>query len=157
MEKLSTHFSVWEFERSQTAKRLGISNKMDQEHKDNAKALCENVLEPLRKHLNMPIKISSGFRSVELNKAIGSKSARSQHCKGEAVDIDMDGYYQTSNAEVFRWLLNNTDFDQIIWEFGDNKNADWIHVSYSKSKEKQRNEILRAVRTDKGVEYLKYI
>jgi len=157
MEKLSTHFSVWEFERSQTAKRLGIANKMEPEHIENAKALCENVLEPLRKHLNMPIKISSGFRSVELNKAIGSKTARSQHCKGEAVDIDMDGYYQTTNAEVFRWLLNNTDFDQIIWEFGDDKNADWIHVSYSKSKEKQRNEVLRAVRTDKGVEYHKYI
>ena len=156
MEKLSEHFSVWEFERSQTAKRLGLNNSMTEEHKENAKALCINILEPLRKHLNMPIKISSGYRGKELNKAINGAST-SQHCKGEAVDIDMDGYYGTTNYQIFHWLLNNVDFDQMIYEFGTDTNPDWVHISYSKSKTKQRNEVLRAVRTKNGTEYHKYI
>lgn len=156
MERLSEHFTRFEFEKSQSAKRLGIPNKMNAEQLDNAKALCENILEPLRKHINCPVIISSGFRSKELNSAIKG-SQKSQHSKGEAVDIDMEGFYGITNYDIFKFLLHNTDFDQLIWEFGDNNNPDWIHISYSKSKTKQRNEVLRAVRTANGTEYHKYI
>jgi len=156
MEKLSTHFSIWEFERSQTAKRLGISNKMNETEILNAEGVAHNVLEPIRKHFGCSIYISSGFRGKALNKAINGSST-SQHCKGEAVDIDMDGYYGVTNAEIFRYVLNNIDFDQLIWEFGDDKNPDWVHISYSINKQKQRNEVLRAVRTKDGVQYHKYI
>lgn len=140
--KLSPHLTLAEMIRSESAKRLRISNQPLPEHLDNMKLLAKNVFEPIRKHFGMPIYISSGYRSDKLNKAIkGSKT--SQHCKGQAMDIDMDGSGLISNANVFYFIKDNLDFDQLIWEFGDNYNPDWVHVSYV-SPDKNRKKILVA-------------
>lgn len=140
--KISTHLTLAEMIRSESAKRLKISNQPLPEHLDNMKVLAKNVFEPIRKHFNSPIYISSGYRSDKLNKAIkGSKS--SQHCKGQAMDIDMDGSGLISNSNVFYFIKDNLDFDQLIWEFGDNYNPDWVHVSYV-SPDKNRKQILVA-------------
>lgn len=140
--KLSPHLTLAEMIRSESAKRLRISNQPLPEHLDNMKVLAKNVFEPIRKHFGMPIYISSGYRSDKLNKAIkGSKT--SQHCKGQAMDIDMDGSGLISNANVFYFIKDNLDFDQLIWEFGDNYNPDWVHVSYV-SPDKNRKQVLVA-------------
>ncbi len=89
--QLSEHLSLAEVTRSETAKRRGVSNMPTEAHIANFKLLAENVFEPIRKHFGKPIHISSGYRSAELNKAIGG-AASSQHCSGEAIDIDMDGH-----------------------------------------------------------------
>lgn len=140
--KLSPHLTLAEMIRSESAKRLRISNQPLPEHLDNMKVLAKNVFEPIRKHFGMPIYISSGYRSDKLNKAIkGSKT--SQHCKGQAMDIDMDGSGLISNSNVFYYIKDNLEFDQLIWEFGDNYNPDWVHVSYV-SPDKNRKQILVA-------------
>jgi zinc D-Ala-D-Ala carboxypeptidase len=92
--------------------------------------------------------LSSGYRSVALNKAVGG-SATSQHSKGEAIDIDMDGHKGPTNAEVFNYIKENLNFDQLIWEFGSKTSPDWVHVSYKKGGP-QRKQILRAVRNSTG-------
>lgn len=140
--KISTHLTLAEMIRSESAKRLRISNQPLPEHLDNMKVLAKNVFEPIRKHFGSPIYISSGYRSDKLNKAIkGSKT--SQHCKGQAMDIDMDGSGLISNSNVFYYIKDNLEFDQLIWEFGDNYNPDWVHVSYV-SPDKNRKQILVA-------------
>jgi hypothetical protein len=103
--------------------------------------LADEVFEPLRAYANGPIKINSFFRSPELNKAIGG-SAKSQHCHGQAIDID-DTYGHLSNAEMFNFIKEYLDFDQMIWEFGDDDNPDWVHISYVSRKE-NRNRCLKA-------------
>jgi hypothetical protein len=90
--------------------------------------LAKNVFEPLREHVGKPIKINSFYRSAELNSAIGG-SSKSQHCQGRAIDID-DTYGHMSNADMYRWLKDNVDFDQMIWEFGTEENPNWVHISY---------------------------
>ena len=150
--KLSNNLSLAEMIRSDTAKRLGISNQPLPEHLDNMKILATNVFEPIREHFGVPIYVSSGYRSEALNKAIkGSKS--SQHCKGEAMDIDMDGGGLISNAEVFMFIRSSLVFDQLIWEFGDNNNPDWVHVSYT---EHNRGQVLKAIKKGKTTQYIPY-
>ena len=105
--------------------------------------VAENIFEPLRKFAGGPIKINSFFRSVELNKAIGG-SSKSQHCEGRAIDID-DTYGHKTNAEMYNYIKNNLDFDQLIWEFGTDNNPDWVHVSYV-SPDSNRNRCLKAYR-----------
>lgn len=140
--KISAHLTLAELIRSDSAKRLKISNQPLPEHLDNMKVLAKNVFEPIRNHFKSPIYISSGYRSEKLNKAIkGSKY--SQHCLGQAIDIDMDGSGLISNSNVFNFIKDNLDFDQLIWEFGDNYNPDWVHVSYV-SPERNRKQILVA-------------
>ena len=97
-----------------------------------------------------PIKINSFFRSVDVNKAVGGTS-RSQHCKGQAIDID-DVFGHKTNAEMFEYVRENLDFDQMIWEFGSNNNPSWLHISYV-SKAENRNRILRAVKRDGKTKY----
>jgi len=127
--------------RSETAKRRGINNTPKPEHLDNMKVLAKKIFEPIRNYFKTPIFISSGYRSEALNKAIkGSRS--SQHSLGQAIDIDMDGSGTISNKEVFEYIKNNIEFDQLIWEFGDVHNPDWVHVSYSEGR--NRNEVLIA-------------
>ena len=151
--QLSTHLALAEVMRSETAKRKGISNMPTPEHIENFKKLAENVFEPIREHFGKPIHLSSGYRSAALNKAVGGASS-SQHCKGEAIDIDMDGT-DIKNAEIFNFIKDNVNFDQLIWEFGTDTNPDWVHVSYN-SDGAQRKQILKAVKSGGGTKYLPF-
>ena len=153
--KLSEHLDLSEVTRSESAKRNGISNMPTEAHIANFKLLAENVFEPIRKHFRCPIIISSGYRSKELNAAIGG-SLTSQHCQGEAIDIDMDGTPNgVTNRMVFDYIKDNLVFDQLIYEFGDANNPDWVHVSYE-STGKQRKQILRATRSGGKTVYSNY-
>jgi len=143
---ISEHISEKEATKSVTAMRLGLANTPDGSILTNMKEIAERVFEPLRKWVGGPIKISSFYRSEALNKAIGG-SSKSQHCEGKAIDID-DIYGCKTNAEMFNYIKDNLNFDQMIWEFGDSTNPDWVHVSYV-SDSTNRNKILKAVR-DKG-------
>jgi zinc D-Ala-D-Ala carboxypeptidase len=138
---ISKHLELAELTRSESAKRNGISNMPTPEHVANLKKLADNIFEKIREHFDRPILISSGYRSIDLNKIIkGSKT--SQHSTGEAIDIDMDGT-DVTNKEIFDYIKKNLSFDQLIWEFGTDKNPDWVHVSYESSG-KQRKEVLKA-------------
>lgn len=149
--KLSKNLSLTEVTNSNTAKRKGISNQPTEEHLVALKTLAENIFQPIRDHFGCPIWVSSGYRSVALNKAIGG-SKTSQHCKGEALDLDMDGKEGPTNADIFHYIKDNLPFDQLIWEFGSNNAPDWVHVSYSVSG-KQRGQILKAKRNSAGKTY----
>lgn len=150
--RISKNLSLAEVTRSETAKRNGIDNKPTAEHLENFKLLAEKVFEPIRAHFGVPIHISSGYRSAALNKLIKG-SLSSQHCKGEAIDIDMDGSdSEVTNKMVFDFIVANLDWDQIIHEFGTDSNPDWVHVSYSKKK--NRKQKLKAVRTNGKTSYL---
>ena len=151
--QLSKHLSLAEIMRSETAKRKGISNMPTEEHLNNFKLLAEKVFEPIREHFKAPIHISSGYRSKALNTAIKG-SLSSQHCSGEAIDIDMDGTSIT-NAQIFNYIKDNLIFDQLIWEFGTDKNPDWVHVSYE-STGKQRKQILKALKVNGKTSYAPY-
>ena len=140
--KLSKNFSMAEFTKSQTAERKGIDNTPEGEHLDAAVALFENVVQKVRDHFG-PTVINSGYRSPDLNDAVGG-SSRSQHCKGEAADIEVPG---TPNAELAEWIRDNLDFDQLILEFAQKgvPDAGWVHVSY-KADGSNRRSILTALR-----------
>ena len=144
--KLSEHLDLSEIIRSDSAKRNGISNMPTPEHIENFKILATKVFEPVREHFGVPIHISSGYRSVELNRLIKGSSS-SEHCKGQAIDIDMDGTTIT-NKQVFDYIKDNLTFDQLINEF----NYAWVHVSY-KANGKQRGEILEAYKEGKATKY----
>ena len=133
MDNISKHISYKEAIRSNTALRRGIDNVPDEGELKNMQLIAEKVFEPLRAWVGGPIKINSFFRSVELNKAIGG-SSKSQHCKGQAVDLD-DTFGRKTNAEMYNYIKENLDFDQIIWEFGDDSNPAWVHVSYVSEEE----------------------
>ena len=153
--QISKHLSLAEVSRSETAKRKGINNTPSGEHLENFKKLAENIFEPIREHFAVPIHISSGYRSKELNASIGGASS-SQHCSGEAIDIDMDGSASgVSNADVFKYIKDHLNFDQLIWEFGSDSNPDWVHVSYE-STGKQRKQILKAVKAGGKTSYVPF-
>ena len=148
---ISKHISYKEGVHSITAIRKGIDNEPNEEQLANMKLVANNLFEPLRVFINGPIKVNSFFRSPDLNKAIGG-STKSQHCKGQAIDID-DTYGKATNAEMYWWIKENLDFDQMIWEFGSNDNPDWVHVSYV-SPDKNRNRCLKAYREDGKTKYM---
>jgi hypothetical protein len=146
--KLSAHLDLSEVTRSDMAKRKGISNMPTPEHIENFKKLAENIFEPIRKHFGVPITISSGYRSKELNTAIGG-SLGSQHLLGQAIDIDMDGTTKgVTNKMVFDYIKANLNFDQLINEF----NYSWVHVSYNPTG-KQRKQVLDAVKVGGKTSY----
>lgn len=149
--KLSTNLSLSEVIRSESAKRNGISNMPTKEHISNFMLLAEKIFEPIREHFGVPIRISSGYRSKELNAKIGGSSS-SQHCKGQAIDIDNDGTSIT-NKQVFDYIKDNLPFDQLIWEFGNEDNPDWVHVSYVPNGRKQ---ILKAFKLNGATKYFPY-
>ncbi len=138
---LSKHISMREAVYSITAKRLGLNNDPSDEHLESMSKVANKVFEPLREFVNGPIKINSFYRGSELNKAIGG-SSKSQHCKGQAIDID-DTFGHATNAEMYEFIKENLDFDQMIWEFGTIENPNWVHVSYV-SPEENRNRCLKA-------------
>jgi hypothetical protein len=154
--QITQHLSLAEVTRSETAKRKGISNMPTPEHLENFKNLGINIFEPLRRHFDKPIHISSGYRSKALNTAIGG-SLTSQHCSGEAIDIDMDGSADgITNKQVFDYIKQHLNFDQLIWEFGTKDNPDWVHVSY-KTKGSQRKQVLKAVKQGGKTSYIPYV
>jgi len=148
---ISKHVSYKEGTYSITATRLGVDNTPDDEQLTNMELVAEKVFEPLREWVGGPIKINSFFRGLKLNTAIGGAS-KSQHMKGQAMDID-DNYGRVTNAEMYHWIKENLDFDQLIWEFGDDDNPNWLHVSYV-SKEDNRNRCLKAYKEQGRSKYM---
>lgn len=147
MKLISEHLSLAELTRSESAKRLGISNMPTDEHLNNLIKLAENIFEPIRNNFRCPIIISSGYRSQMLNNAIGG-SKGSHHMKGMAIDIDMDNTPNgVTNKDIFDYVKNNIIFTQLIWEFGNDKIPDWVHISYDENNLKK--EILKAYK-EKG-------
>ena len=147
---ISKHISYKEGVYSNTAIRRGINNDPNDEQLENMELIAEEVFEPLRVWVDGPIKINSFFRSPELNTAIGG-SGKSQHCKGQAIDID-DTFGKATNAEMYHWIKENLNFDQMIWEFGDDDNPAWVHISYVSPKE-NRNRCLLAYKENKKTKY----
>jgi zinc D-Ala-D-Ala carboxypeptidase len=145
--KISDHITYAEAIHSQTAKRKSIDNTPNPNQIEAMKLLAEKVFEPLREWVGGPIKVNSFFRSPELNTAIGG-SKTSQHCKGQAIDID-DVYGYKTNSEMYHWIKENLSFDQMIWEFGTDTQPNWVHVSYV-SEENNRNRCLKAYKDDMG-------
>jgi zinc D-Ala-D-Ala carboxypeptidase len=147
--QLTKNFTLEELTRSSKAKALRIDNSPNVEQLSNLKALAENILQPLRDNLGFPIKITSGLRVPALNKAVkGSKT--SQHIYGEAADINVLG----KNKIIFDWIVENLDFDQIIWEFGTDAEPSWVHVSYKKN-EVNRRQKLKAIKQNGKTKYIK--
>jgi zinc D-Ala-D-Ala carboxypeptidase len=145
---LSAHVTRAEFEQSTSATNYGISNVMTDFDLERAKTLCERVFEPIRAHLNRPIKINSGYRSPALNKRIGG-AKNSQHVLGEAVDLDLH------DRALFEWIIDNVDFDQLIFEGGTENSADWFHISYREGR--NRKQVLRMVKKAGKSTYIPYI
>ena len=148
---ISEHISYKEGVYSITATRRGIENIPNDEQLDNMELIAEKIFEPLRKFVGGPIKINSFFRCKKLNTAIGG-SRKSQHCQGQAMDID-DTFKVVANSDMYNYIKNNLDFDQLIWEFGDDDNPNWVHVSYV-SKEDNRNRCLKAYREQGRSKYM---
>ena len=119
--KLSKNLSLAEVTKSVTAKRLGIDNTPDEWVTENLRQVAINIFQPIRDHFGSPIYVSSGYRSADLNRAIGG-SKRSQHVEGRALDLDGDVYGGCTNAQIFEYIKENLEFDQLIWEFGDESN-----------------------------------
>ena len=142
---LSAHVTLAEFENSPTATTHGINNKMNESQIASAKLLCENIFEPLRIYLNTPIKINSGYRSAQLNKMIKG-AIGSQHTKGEAMDLQI-------GAKGFNFIKDKLEFDQLIWEFGNDENPQWVHVSFSK---RNRKQVLKAYKQNGKTKYSSY-
>ena len=140
---LTRNFTLSELTKSDTAIRKGIDNNPNADQIEKLKALCENILQPVRDHFGR-VKVTSGFRSVELCLAIGS-SQNSQHAKAEAADFECVG---VDNVELFDWIKNNLEPDQLILEFytPGEPNSGWIHCSYSRNSNRQ--QWLRAIRED---------
>ena len=142
-DRISEHVSLKEGVKSHTATRLNINNVPSDLDLINMKTIADEVFEPLREFVGGPISINSFYRSPKLNSAIGG-STSSQLCKGCALDID-DTYGYKTNAEMFEYIKCNLDYDQMIWEFGNDTNPDWVHVSYV-SEDANRRRLLKATR-----------
>lgn len=141
--KLSKNLTLAEATKSQVASRRGIDNTPNAEQISNLQLVAQHVFQPIREHFDVPVAVTSGFRSKQLNTVIkGAKN--SEHMSGCALDLDADVYGGVTNKEIFDFIKDNLDFNQLIWEFGDAKNPDWVHVSYSKKGNKK--EVLRATK-----------
>lgn len=145
---LSKNFTLEEMTFSPTAIKKGIANKPTEQHIENMRVLCEKVLQPLREHMDCNINVSSGFRAASLNAIIGG-STTSQHCFGQAADLQI----QDRNHEMYKFIKDNFEFDQLIWEFGTDSEPSWVHVSYSEGK--NRKSCLKAVKKNGKTQYLK--
>ena len=136
------YFTINELCASSTAARLGIKNVPDEEVKSNLIALVDNILDPLRDSYGKPIIVSSGYRSLSLNRILGG-SKTSQHVKGQAADISCTNTSLEGNKEIFDLILSmNLPFDQLIYEFGNDVGPAWVHISFSKNA--NRHQVLRA-------------
>ncbi len=136
--KLSKNLTLGEATKSATAIKNGIDNRPTGEHLSSLMLIAQKIFQPMRDYFNAPIVVSSGYRSQALNDKIGGASG-SQHSKGEALDLDGS----VENSRIFHFIKDNLEFDQLIWEFGDDENPDWVHVSYSSE---NRGEVLQCVK-----------
>ena len=128
MKNISKHVSWHEGTYSRTGERRDLDNTPNEDQLKCMKEVAENLFEPLREWVGGGIKINSFFRGEPVNTAIGG-STRSQHMKGQAIDID-DTFGHKTNAEMYYYIKDNLDFDQMIWEFGTDKNPNWLHISW---------------------------
>ena len=151
MERISEHISFKEATKSNTALRLNLDNTPNDYQITNMVGLALNIFAPLRKFVGGPIKINSFFRCEQLNRAIGG-SSRSQHCEGRAIDLD-DTFGHKTNAEMFQYVKDNLNFDQMIWEFGDDNNPNWVHVSYI-SEDENRGRCMKATKVNGKTKYI---
>lgn len=142
MERISKYISYAEAVKSQTAIRHRRDNTPNELQLHNMRVVGKQIFDHVREYANTPLAVSSFFRHPDVNKAIGG-SPNSQHCKGQAIDIDADVFGGITNAELFLFIKETLDFDQLIWEFGDDLNPDWVHVSYVTHYD-NRNQVLRA-------------
>lgn len=149
--KLSNNLSVKEVTKSNTAKRCGISNEPTIEHLENLKAIALNIFQPARNYFKKPIFVSSGYRSEALNEKIGG-STKSQHSKGQALDLNAHIFGGLTNQQLFKFISDHTNFDQLIWEFGTDEEPDWVHVSYVNDRE-NRGERLVAYKKEGKTKY----
>lgn len=139
--KISDNISYTEATKSRTAVKYKINNDPNKATLKRMKYVAENVFEPLREHFEVPIAVTSFFRSEELNKKIGGSST-SEHVYGSAIDLDADVFGLITNRQIFNYIKDNLKFNQLIWEFGDDKEPAWVHVSLKRSNNKQ--EVLKA-------------
>lgn len=149
--KLSDNLSLSEVIKSSTAIKHGIDNTPTEEHLHNLEAIAQDVFQPVREHFGKPIYVSSGYRSEALNERIGG-SKTSQHSLGQALDLDAHVYGGLTNAQLFAYIAEWVVFDQLIWEFGDGTEPDWIHVSYKKGGN-NRGQKLAAYKKDGKTKY----
>ena len=147
---LSANFTLKELTKSDTATRLGLDNMPDDEALENLKTLCEMVLQPVRDHFGKSVTVNSGYRSPESNAAVGG-SKTSDHCKGQACDLEIDGI---PNPELAQWIMDNLDYTQLILEFytQGQPNSGWVHVSYDPNNLKRQE--LTAVKVAGKTQYL---
>lgn len=147
---LSANFTLKELTRSETATRLGLDNTPNDEALENLKLLCEKVLQPVRDHFGKSVTVNSGYRSPESNAAVGG-SKTSDHCKGQACDLEIDGI---PNPELAQWIMDNLDYTQLILEFytQGQPNSGWVHVSYDPNNLKKQE--LTAVKVAGKTQYL---
>ena len=147
---LTANFSLHELTKSETALRLDLDNTPDEEATENLRLLCEKVLQPVRDHYGKGVKVNSAYRSPESNAAVGG-SKTSDHCKGQAADIEIDG---VPNPELAEWIQNNLDYTQLILEFytQGQPNSGWVHVSYNPDNLKKQE--LTAVKVAGKTQYL---
>jgi len=146
---LSQNFTLQELTYSDTAIRKGIDNTPNEEQIENLKLVCNNILEKVRSHFNLPVIVSSGYRSPDVCLAVGS-TIKSQHTKGQAADFEIFGI---ANKDVADWIVNNIDYDQCILEFWNENepNSGWVHCSYNS--EGNRRQYLKAQKIDGKIVY----
>jgi hypothetical protein len=146
--RVSKNLTLQELIYSEKAIELGIINNPTPHQLSNLKLIAQKVFEPAREHFNVPIKVSSGFRISNLNQALKG-STTSQHCGGQALDLQIKKGY--TNADLFYFIKDKLDFDQLIWEFGTDKEPDWVHVSYTATN--NRKEVLKGFKVNGAVHY----
>jgi hypothetical protein len=145
--QLSKHLSRAEFERSDAAIKHGINNSMNSGQLAKAMALAINCFEPIREHLGKPIRVNSGYRSPAVNKRIGG-ALTSQHSLGEAIDLDLH------DRDLFEWIIDNVEYDQLIYESGNDTEAAWFHISYREGR--NRKQVLRMIKKGGKSTYIPY-
>lgn len=150
MRFISKYISWNEAVKSKTAEKHEIENSPNENQIQEMKKLAKNIFDPLRVWAGHPIRVNSFFRSPELCLKLKSK-ATSQHTKGQAIDIDSLG--EKTNSDLFYYIKENLNFDQLIWEFGDDENPDWIHVSFV-NENANRGNVLKAIKKNKKINYI---
>jgi len=139
---LTKNLSLAEVTKSATAVKFGLKNEPNEKQLANLIAVGENIFQPTREYFGVPIMVTSGFRGEALNDLING-SSNSQHCKGQALDLDADYFGKITNAEIFYYIKDHLNYDQLIWEFGNDEEPAWVHVSFV-SEEENRNQTLKA-------------